>query len=83
MRFEVPTVVNMVFWDMMPWSEADRYQHFGETYCVYLQDKKTSNLKMEATDSYEMFISINQTTHPHFPQDHNLSGGYTFKFWHI
>jgi hypothetical protein len=40
MKFEVVTVVNMqitISLDVTPWNLVDKYQCFGETYCLHLQ----------------------------------------------
>jgi len=35
--------MNTVFWHMMQYATVNRYQRFGETFCLHLQDRKESN----------------------------------------
>jgi hypothetical protein len=53
-----------VLQDVTPCSSVDMYQHFGETYCLFLQGRiaVVSALIMEAVDSCRMFIS--KAPHP-------------------
>lgn len=42
-KFEVPTAVKIntiLFWGWGPWNFIDRYQHFGETFCLPRQSRR-------------------------------------------
>lgn len=62
--FEVLTTViirNMILCDMTPCGPVDGFQHFGETWCLYLPSMKVKNsptLKMEA-GSLSIHLYIN------------------------
>jgi hypothetical protein len=82
MIFEVLTVVYIKitgFWDMMPFSLVDRYQHFRGTgllhmaiiWCLHLHSRRVYR-KMESAGSCETGY-IYQTAYCHIPEGHNLN----------
>jgi hypothetical protein len=53
--------------NVMPCNLVDKYQYFGESYCIHLEGSCT--LKMNAAESSETLVSTYQTTRFHI-QEH-------------
>jgi hypothetical protein len=56
--------------DVTPSSLVDSYQ--WKTCCLHLQCRIIFYLKVEAAGYYEIFVSINQTTWHHIPENSNF-----------
>jgi len=61
------SVISPVFMDVIPLNLVRRYEHFIRTCLLSF-----STLKKEAANTYEMLVSVYQTTQFHVLQDHNL-----------
>jgi len=58
-----------VFWKVMPWNLADRYQRLGGVCCLHLQGRRAIQLnvflcmlKNEASDNTNKLVPIYQIT---------------------
>jgi hypothetical protein len=61
----------MVSWNLITCSLVNNYQHFGDTFCLYLQ-VMFFYLKIEATGSSETLVFNYQTTRRLIRKDRNL-----------
>jgi hypothetical protein len=66
-----------VFWDVIQYSLADMYQHFGGTCFFHLED---TGVKMKAAYSFETMIPTYRTTQCHIPEDSKLTAVKTSNF---
>jgi hypothetical protein len=66
----------MVFWDVMPCSLVDRYQHYGATCCLHLQERRWGHHVLPNSGTYlpkqqhhiprpQIFILIHMRTSNH------------------
>jgi hypothetical protein len=54
--------LDAVFWNVTPYSLVTCYRRFRETFCLCLQGRRMSTLRVEAPCSFEISETICQTT---------------------